>query len=130
MGAFFLGDYGMRKMVIIDNKREHTLHLVNRIKKTEARLAPGFNRIPLEAWTHLLAEANVQDRVDEGWLVVQREEEEEVDVNYFLNENAARARTMAKKMSFDRTIMTEWASKEKRKSVKDVLDARLAEMKE
>ena len=117
-------------MVIIDNKREHTLHLVNRIKKTEARLAPGFNRVPLEAWHHLLQEPNVQDRVDEGWLVVQSTEEEEVDVNYFLNENAARARTMAKKMSFDRAIMTEWATKERRKSVKEILDARLAEIKD
>lgn len=120
----------MRKMVIIDNKREHTLHLVNRIKKTEARLAPGFNRIPLEAWTHLLQEPNVQDRVDEGWLVVQRQEEEEVDVNYFLNENAARARTIAKTMSFERTIMAEWASKEKRRSVREILNARLEEIKE
>jgi len=120
----------MRTMVIVDNKREHTLHLVNRIKKTEARLAPGFNRIPLEAWNHLIQEINVQDRVDEGWLVVQSKEEEEVDVNYFLNENAARARTIAKTMSFDRAIMTEWSSKEKRKSVKEILDARLKEIKD
>lgn len=118
----------MRKIVIVDNKRQHTLHIVNRLKKTEARLAPGLNRIPFEAWQHLKAEQNVADRIGEGWLIEKRVEEEAVDVNYYLNENAARARTVAKNMSFDRPVLEEWLALETRPSVAGILKARLDEV--
>lgn len=119
----------MRKVVIVDNTCKHVLHIVNLRKKTEARMHPGYNQIPADAWEHLKEEQNVQDRIDNGTIRVVREEEHEVDVSFYLQENAARARKVAKEMSYDGAVMQEWLDQETRPSIRLILEKRLAEGK-
>lgn len=120
----------MRTMVIIQNHQKHVVHFVSALKKVEARLAPGLNEIPLDTWKALLTEQNVQDRFDDGWVTVEEETSAEVDVSFYLNENAARARTIARNNKFEKDVLQEWFSKEQRKGIKEILKKRLQEFKE
>lgn len=117
----------MRKMIIIENTRKHNVHIVNKLKKVEARLAPGKNKVPLAAWENLKNEQNVEDRIEDDWLRECEMFDEEIDVSYYLGQHAARARKVARETSFDAPLFEQWIKLEKRKSVKDILIARLAE---
>jgi hypothetical protein len=117
----------MRKVIIINNKRKHVVHLISRHKKAEARLAPGLNQVALDTWKALLTEQSVQDRLEDGWFEEDELKQEDVDVSYYLNENAARARTIARSHDLTKEVMQEWHDKETRKGIKDILKKRLTE---
>ena len=116
-----------RKMIILNNTRKHNIHCVCAAKKVEARLMPGYNSVPETAWQHISKEQAVEDRIDMGWIEVVREDEEDIDISFYMGLHAAKARNVAKGLK-DAEVLLEWAKEEKRETVKKAICKRVEEL--
>lgn len=115
----------MRKQIAIHNKRSHIVAMSCPKKKVVIRLAPGWTQISKLAWDSVKDSPSIQARIDDDWLELGPEKNEEIDPASYLELNAARARKEAREMDFHADTIKSWLEVEHRRSVINELQKRL-----